>query len=820
MAVCDGPGWTDAGSASRTGEDGLMDTPSLTQVEAQRRSALIDVERYDIDVDFTGLLAGPQVRCISEVTFTCREPGGQTFVDCAAEVIGATLNGAELAPAEQGRIVLPDLAEHNTLRVESVQTNTADGEGVHRAVDPADGEVYVRTCLASDEGRFVWACFDQPDLKAPHAFTVTAPAAWTVLSNSGDPQIEALADARRWSFPPTPPLSTYNVVVNAGPFHEIRREVAGHDLGLFARRSLASVLDRDADELFTLTEQGLTFFADKFEMPFPQRKYDQVFMPEFGGAMENYGCVTWSDWFLFRAAPTPAERMLRAQYLLHELAHMWFGNVVTMRWWDDMWLNESFAEFAANWVAARATAFTDAWASHLVRGELSAYLLDQGPASHPIRLPVPDVAASGPTFDAITYPKGASALYQLMTYVGEDNFVAGLVDYFARHAWGNTTLADLIDTVTATSGRDLTAWVAGWLETAGTDRLTLDGSVLVARGPDGGAPSPQVLAIGAYRDDGGPVLTRTALVPVEVRQVRTPVELPPADVYLVNDDDLTFATTRSAALSPKLPSTIGRAVAVAEVWDRLITGEGTAAAAVRFVADVVRIETSGVVIERYLRLAADIAELWAPDSVRAELAAEVADVARALAEDPDHRLVALRTLARVGDPVAPPDDVDLRWRALVRRAELGADVTGDVQRLLEQDPDPESWVRALIVRAASPDADDKAAAWQRWAVDRTVPIGSVKEVGAAFWRPGQHDVLAPYTDRFVELLPELDRGGMVNGMEYGVWLFPQFGIEAADLPRVIAAAESAAPIVLKTVIERADVVQRMLQSRTPVSSEH
>ena len=224
---------------------------------------------------------------------------------------------------------------------------------MHRAVDPADGEVYVWMSFEPDEARYVWACFDQPDLKAPHAFTVTAPAAWTVVSNSGDPVVEDEASdgARRWTFPDTPPLSTYNPVVNAGPFHEIRREVDGHDLGLFARRSLAPILERDADELFTLTGQGLAFFGEVFGMPFPQRKYDQVFVPEFGGAMENYGCVTWSDAFLRRATPTPAEREMLARVLLHEMAHMWFGNIVTMRWWDDLWLNEAFAEFACNWAA-------------------------------------------------------------------------------------------------------------------------------------------------------------------------------------------------------------------------------------------------------------------------------------------------------------------------------------------------------------------------------------------------------------------------------------------------------------------------------------
>ncbi|HEY6510273.1 MAG TPA: hypothetical protein VIY56_19755, partial [Vicinamibacterales bacterium] len=275
-----------------------MSTRSLTQTEAEQRAALLRIERYDVDVDLTALPSGPEVRAVSTITFSCSEPGASSFVDCAAEVVTATLNGTSLGLAEDGRIALPDLQASNVLRVESVQANTSTGEGVHKATDPADKEVYLWMSFEPDEARHVWACFDQPDLKAVHAFTVTAPAEWTVLSNSGDPRIAEQPDgARRWSFPDTPRLSVYNLVINAGPLHEIRREAGGFDLGIYCRRSLAAVLERDADEIFTVTEQGLAFFGNVFQMPFPQRKYDQVFMPEMGGAMENFGCVTWSDAF-------------------------------------------------------------------------------------------------------------------------------------------------------------------------------------------------------------------------------------------------------------------------------------------------------------------------------------------------------------------------------------------------------------------------------------------------------------------------------------------------------------------------------------------
>ncbi|MEV4140603.1 aminopeptidase N [Dactylosporangium sp. NPDC049742] len=805
-----------------------MSNPSLTQAEAEHRAALLAVEHYAIDIDLTELPSGPRVRCVSQVRFTCGEPGAQSFVDCAAEVVSAELNGVPLPPAQDGRIPLPGLEATNHLRVETVQAETKDGEGVHKAVDPADGEIYVWTSFEPDEAHFVWACFDQPDLKAPHQFTVLAPPQWTVVSNSGDPVVTTAGAARRWQFPATPPLSAYNTVVNAGPFHEVRREVDGHDLGLLTRRSLAAVLDRDADELFALTRQGLAFYGEVFRMPFPQRRYDQVFVPEFGGAMENYGCVTWSDSFMYRSAPTPAERELRAKVLLHEMAHMWFGNIVTMRWWDDLWLNEAFAEFACNWAAERATEFTDAWAGHLAEGKLLAYLADQGPATHPIRQPIHDVAQAMSIFDAITYPKGASVLHQLMRYVGEADFATGMATYFARYAWSNTTLQDLIDTLGAASGRDLNAWRTGWLETAGTDRITLrhtgDGFVLDARGPDG-PPRPQVLAVGAYRSDGGERLERTALVQVEIAGPTTPVDLPSgADLYLVNDEDLTFATTRPSPFptATALPSAISRGVAVATVWDILLTGEVSAAEAVRCLTGVLLAETSGSVIEPYLTLAADVAERWSPDAERPELIESVAATCRKLAEHPDQAQVALRTLARTAadlDEVTwlrsrAGDDVDLRWRALARAAELGGTVDADIDALLGVDPDPDAWVRATGVRAASPDPAVKESVWQAVVVDRSVPINEVKAVMATFWRPGQDATLAPFAARYLELAPQLHRGGMTPAMVFANRLFPLHGVDEPYLRRAETVTADVAPVVAKYMTERIDIVRRMLHTRT------
>ncbi|HEX6869492.1 MAG TPA: aminopeptidase N, partial [Micromonosporaceae bacterium] len=483
----------------------MQSLPSLTRAEADQRAALIEVNHYHIAVDLTGMLTGTEFRAVSTIRFSCRTPGASTFVDAAVDVVSATLNGRPVGAEHisAGRIQLTDLAEDNVLIVSSVQPDTTTGEWVHRSVDQSDQQVYIWTSFEPDDARRAWACFDQPDLKAPHGFTVIAPAEWTVVSNSGDPAVtEAGNGAKRWEFPDTPALSTYVPVLNAGPFHEIRSDRNGYDLGLLCRRSLAQFLDRDAEELFEVTAQGLTFFGDRFGLAFPQRKYDQVFLPDMGGAMENYGCVTWSDSDIFRSVPTHVEREYRAMTLLHEMAHMWFGDMVTMRWWDDLWLNEAFAEWACYWAAEAATRFTDAWSGFLAADKIWGYSADMAPTTHPIRQPVNDVAAAAASFDGITYPKGASALKQLFAFVGEDVAVAGLRSYFAKYLWGNTRLSDLMRELELASGRDLTDWTTGWLDTAGTDRLSLawsGGTATVhAEGPGGIPPRPHRLNVGCY----------------------------------------------------------------------------------------------------------------------------------------------------------------------------------------------------------------------------------------------------------------------------------------------------------------------------------
>ncbi|RYC07093.1 aminopeptidase N [Nocardioides zhouii] len=786
-----------------------MSLLSLTQHEAATRSALLEVQRYDIAVDMTGLLEGEVFASTSTITFTCSEPGATTFVDVAMDVSRATLNGADVdvSQAADGRLPLPALAADNVLVVEASTTNTATGEGILRTVDPTDKLVYVWTSLEPDEARRVWACFDQPDLKAPHRFVVTAPSSWVVTSNGAPESIEDAesSDAKVWTYPDTPRLSTYVVVVNAGPFHEVRREHDGYDLGFYCRQSLVPVLERDLDELVTLTRQGLAFFGERFAFPFPQARYDQVFVPNLGGAMENWGCVTYGDGQLFRTPPTHAQRSVRAEFIFHEMAHMWFGDLVTMQWWDDLWLNEAFASWAANWGMAGASEFTDQWATFLAVSKRTAYEMDMSPASHPIRSEVADVSAAMANFDAITYVKGQSVLHQLVAYIGEDAFVEGLRDYFSRFAFSNTRLDDLMDCYARASGRDLSAWTKAWLDEAGADVISLVGDELVVTTTDDQEPRPHHLDIAVF-DTSGDQLVAVGRSSHEVTGSRTPVELPAGDLRLVNAGDFTFAAVKPDATSleqmltriDQLTDPLDRALVGATAGQLLLLGDvaprDVSAALTRALAS----ETSPALVEPFLGQALLVADRWAPAAESPGLLRSLADTVVGLVDLPDARQAALRTLAAsastdahwsvLDEAAAKATDLDLAWRILVRRSELGDHDEDRVARLLESDPDPDAGMRRLAVLAARPDAEAKEEVWRAFFVDYAVPASRETLVlGSTFWRPGQAELLAPYTHRYLDELHTL-KGGLLN---QGLTIRSMFPLGAGDAS-FLAAAEAAA----------------------------
>ena len=815
----------------------MSDALSLTQQEAAERAGLLSVRRYDIEVDLTGLLEGSTLRTTSRIEFDCPVAGASTFVDCVAEIHSATLDGMPVdhTAVSGGRLPLTDLGGPHVLVVEASQPDTGSAQGILRTVDPSDKLVYVWTSFEPDDARRVWACFDQPDLKAPHRFTVTAPEAWTVTSNGAPERVSGAGDgARVWEFPDTPPLSTYVVVVNAGPFHELRSRRGGHDLGLYSRQSLRTYLERDAEELFDLTARGLGFFGERFGSPFPQERYDQVFVPNMGGAMENWGCVTWTDAMLYRSHPTYAQRAQRASVLLHEMAHMWFGDLVTMRWWDDLWLNEAFASWAATWASVGATEFVDAWAGFLVGLKLEGYRMDMSPATHPIRGQVPDVAQAMANFDAITYVKGESVLKQLVAYVGEDAFVAGLRAYFREHAWGNTVLRDLMTSIGRAAARDLDGWTTAWLDTAGTDTLTLDGGVLRAAGPggpDGGSdPRPHRLHVSSWT--AGDRLVRVGTRSVETSGPATPVDLPDADLHLVNADDLTFAAGRPADDSMRLardraadfPDPLSRGLVVVTAWDMLVRGELAPAELVACVTGALDRERSPVLVEPFLALAGRAAEQWSPIQDIPGALARVASAAAGLADVPEHRQPALRTLATAATTAdhlalldaAATDDLDLAWRVAARRAELGEYDEAVVTALEERDPDPDAPVRALGVRGARPDADAKEEVWQAVLVDRSVPVGlTLQAVASLFWRPTQAQLLRPFTHRYLERAAAFSSGGMLALGSVMRIMFPTAVADQAflDEAAAIAARPDLHPAVRSVLLTNGDTVRRILLAR-------
>ena len=808
---------------------------SLTEQEAERRAALIEVERYDIRVDVRDLATGHQWRATSSVTFTCRRPGASTFVDIVGEVVSATLNGVELdlSTHAEGRLPLPSLAASNELVVSSVQADTASGHAILRSVDPRDQQVYVWTTFEPDGARRAWACFDQPDLKAVHGFQVTAPAEWTVLSNTApEVAVDHAEGGRHWIFEDTPRLSTYVVVINAGPFHELREQRGEHSLGLYCRASLRPFLEREAEELFSLTERGLAFFGAQFDQPFPQERYDHVFVPDFGGAMENWGCVTCTDSLLWRSAPTHAQRQLAAEYVLHEMAHMWFGDLVTLRWWDDLWLNEAFASFAATWAMVSVTEFTDGWATFLTTEQLAAYQQDMGPASHPIRCSVPDVDHAFASFDAITYYKGQAVLHQLMALLGEKAFLEGLRRYFAEHAWGNARLIDLLTRLGEASGRDLSAWTRGWLDRPGTDTISLIGTTLLTSSPDGGEPRPHALLIGSYtRTPEG--LEHVGDVWVETTGTMTDLpDLPVADLHLLNDGDLSFASVRTDERSlevllgqaARLPDSVSRAVAVATAWDMLAKGELSTADFLDCVLRVLATEPSPGLVDPFFRLALRAAEQWSPAVLVPRRLARLAEAAADRADEPEHRTAALQTLAWTASTSehfalldeAAAHDVDLAWRVQVRRAALGRYDEAAVAALLARDTDPDAHLSAWGVEAARPLEEAKAQAWERVWRDRSVPAGPpLVELARCFWRPVQHDLLLPWAHRYLDEAAALTGGGLLSlGGLLRVMKPTTCDAEWLQRAQEVADSEGLAPVVRTELLITIDTLTRVLDART------
>jgi aminopeptidase N len=847
-----------------------MAPPNLTRTDAERRAALLSVDEYTIELDLTdggGKPGDATFATTTTVRFRCAEPGADSWIDLvAAGVAAATLNGEPLDVAgyrEDDGIALPALAAQNELRVEATGRYMNTGEGLHRFVDPVDGGVYLYSQFETADAKRMFACFDQPDLKARYTVTVTAPADWQVVSNAA---IAASGDGPGGSavhrFATSEIMSTYLVALVAGPYAVWRDEYRDADgvipLGIFCRASLAPYMDHD--RLFTETRQGFDFYHRNFGVRYPFGKYDQLFVPEFNaGAMENAGAVTFLEDYVFRSRVTRFVYERRAETVLHEMAHMWFGDLVTMAWWDDLWLNESFATFASVLCQAEATEYTEAWTTFANVEKSWAYRQDQLPSTHPIAADIPDLQAVEVNFDGITYAKGASVLKQLVAYVGLDAFLAGLREYFTAHAWGNATFDDLLGALERSSGRDLSGWGAQWLRTTGLNMLRPSFDVdsagrftrfeVVQGGarPGAGELRTHRLAVGVYDDDGSGKLVRTSRVEVDVAGERTPVPelvgVPRGRLVLVNDDDLTYCALR---LDPdSLATLVDRIGDIAEplprtlcwsaAWEMTREAELKARDFAMLVAGGFGAESEVGVVQRLLMqaqtaIASYADEQWAAERgwpllvdallFRLSTAPPASDaqltVVNSLTGSVLHTSV-LESMRGWLDGVDVPDgltvDTDLRWRLLHALVAHGHAGEAEIDAELERDPTSTGQRQAERARALIPTAEAKERAWVRAVHDDDIPNAVQEAIISGFAHPTQRALLGGYVERYFGQVAEVwQRRTSERAQSVVVGLFPSWAVDKSTVEAADAwlADQSHPPALRRLVSEgRAGIVRAL-----------
>ncbi|MFI9120812.1 aminopeptidase N [Streptomyces bikiniensis] len=823
----------------------------LTRDEAQTRAQLLDVHHYLVDLDLT--TGAETFESTSTVRFTARA-AGDTFVELKPVTLhSATLDGAPLDPAalDGNRLPLSLTEGEHELRVTATMRYSRTGEGMHRFTDPTDGESYVYTQLFMEDVQRVFAAFDQPDLKAVFEVAVTAPDDWTVLANG----ITERQPDGTWKAAPTPLLSTYFVCVAAGPWHSVRTEHAGLPFGIHCRRSLAPHLDADADEILAVTKACYDRYHEKFDEPYPFDSYDQAFVPEFNaGAMENPGLVTFRDEFVFRSAVTVTERQTRAMVIAHEMAHMWFGDLVTLRWWDDIWLNESFAEYMGYQTVNEACSdlFPDTWIDFGVTRKAWGYEADQRPSTHPVAPDpeaVPDTASALLNFDGISYAKGASALRQLVAWLGEKDFLAGINIHFKRHKFGNATLADFIDNLSAATDRDVHGWAEQWLRTTGVDTLTprLDGEGLHWNlTVDRAGTRPHRISVGVYDRDA-----LDAPVTREHHEIDVPQEKPlaltgprPALVVL-NAGDLTYAKVRFDETSEhtvlwalsSIPDPVTRAVVWNSLRDMVRDGDLEPAAYLSAAQAHLPRETELALVQGVLAFARhQIADHYVPADERSAALATINGIARALlrrtedGEAPGLRLTAVRAFvdsATTPDKIAswldegtvhggPELDPELRWRILARLAVLGATDETAIAAELERDPSATGQEGAARCRAALPDPGAKAAAWSALFDSDDLSNYLFTATAQGFWQPEQADLVREYVPRFYEAAVALgDRRGPAMAEAAGRHAFPAHAVDAdslalgerhlADTPMI--------PALRRKLVDQLDDLRRALKVR-------
>lgn len=851
-----------------------MPGKNLSRDEAQQRASLLSVHGYEVHLDVTSApdADAATFRSTTTIRFSCTTPGAGSFADLLApSVRAATLNGRRLDPAavfDGARVALEGLEAENVLVVDADCAYSRTGEGLHRFTDPADGETYLYTHYEPAEARRVFANFEQPDLKAPYRFTVTAPAAWDVYSNAAEESVAEQDGAKVWRFLETKPISTYLTAVVAGPYHVARdhwsRELPDGStleipLAATCRKSLAPHFD--AEEIFEVTKQGLDFFHEEFQYPYPFGKYDQCFVPEYNiGAMENPGCVTFKEDFVFRSRVTEAAYENRANVVLHEMAHMWFGDLVTMKWWDDLWLKESFADFMGSFGQQEATKYQAAWVTFANQRKAWAYRQDQYPTTHPITADIRDVEDAKLNFDGITYAKGAAVLKQLVAYAGRDAFFEGARRYFQQHAFGNTVLGDLLEVLAVTSGRGgqaMAEWSAAWLQTAGVNSLTPQVTVdakgritELAIEQGGEVLRPHRIAVGLYDREADGALVRTARFELDVTGARSAVAeaagRPRPALILVNDDDLTYCKIRFDADSlATLRSSLGdireplaRALAWSASWnmtrDGLLPARDYLDLVVRFAGS----ESDIGVLQTLHAQAKSALEVFADPGYRAEGGRLLAESAlrelRDAAPGSDRQLAWARFLAATAQSEAEFQllegllagsaridglevDQDLRWSLWIALATAGRATVEQLDAELKRDHTASGSQKATQALAARPTAAAKAAAWSAVADSDQLPNAMVGAQTAGFQQAGQRELTAPYTARYFELLESIWAERSIEiAIRFVGGFFPRLQTDEATLAATdawLTEHQQAAPALRRLVLECRDELARALRAQ-------
>jgi len=863
-----------------------MPGQNLTRLEAADRSATVHTRSYDVTLDLT---RGETVFGSSTTVRFTSAPGSSTFIDLIAPVVHSiSLNGRTLDPAEvyaDSRITLTGLAADNELVIVADCAYMHTGEGLHRFTDPADGETYLYSQFEVPDSRRVFAVFEQPDLKAPFTFTVTTPSSWTVLSNSPTPEPTPTEDSdgsggtHTFAFAPTEPMSSYVTAIVAGPYVGATDEYVASDgrtvpLGVYCRKSLVEHMD--SAEILDLTKRGFAYYEDLFATPYAFTKYDQIFVPEFNaGAMENAGCVTHRDDYIFRSRPVEARVERRAVTILHELAHMWFGDMVTMTWWNDLWLNESFAEFTSTLATAEITRWDQAWTTFQTLEKGWAYNQDQLSSTHPVAAEINDLHDVEVNFDGITYAKGASVLAALVGYVGRENFFAGIQRYLSAHAYSNAELGDLLRELEAVSGRDLSSWTRLWLQEAGVTTLRLevvtdaDGVITqaaVRQEIPADSPAslrPHRVAIGSYSPTGRGAdthLERTNRIELDVdgelTQVPELVGAKRADVLVLNDDDLTYAKVRldEESLSHGLThieafaESLPRSIVLASAWDMVRDGELAASHFLNAALQALDVEEHSSVIQGLLGRITTCLSAFLPPAVRRDLAPGTADhlleLARAAQAGSDKQLQLVRAVAAHAvtgeqlDVVAGflegtsaleglDVDQDLRWDLLTGLVAAGRFGEERIHAEETRDRTTTGRERAAEARAAIPTPEAKKATWRALVDDSSMPnetqVRVLRGLTSVERRP---NLLVPFVSEYVEAIDSLWSSRtfhMAENLLTGLWSCATVGLDGADPAAALEGwleSHAQAPAALRRIVrENLDDTRRVARAQAAETGE-